>query len=263
MEFTDAQIGAWVGSFLWPFFRVASFLMVVPVVGTQLVPMRVRLGLSFLITLIIAPLIGDVPQVEAISFDAFYIILQQVFIGTLMGFVFVLLMQLFVVAGQMVAMQMGLGFASMIDPTNGVNVPILSQIFLVSVTLVFLSINGHLVMIEVAVESFYVWPVSSTIVGPGSVRPEILWEFIMRINWLFASALLVALPVITAVLIINISFGVMTRAAPQMNVFSLGFPIGMLFGLFILWVSTRELGLQFQRFSEQTFIFLHQMQGAN
>ncbi|KZZ36305.1 flagellar biosynthetic protein FliR, partial [Oleiphilus sp. HI0117] len=219
MEFTDAQIGAWVGSFLWPLFRIASFLMVVPVIGTRLVPMRVRIGLSFALTLIVAPLIDPVPVIDALSIGSFLIVLQQVVIGTLMGFMFVLLMQLFVVAGQMISMQMGLGFASMVDPTNGVNTPILSQIFLIGVTLTFLAMNGHLVMIEVIVESFRAWPISASIIGENSIEPYLLWDMLMRINWLFASALLVALPVVTSVLIVNISFGVMTRAAPQMNVF--------------------------------------------
>jgi len=262
MEFTDAQIGAWVGSFLWPLFRIASFLMVVPVIGTQLVPMRVRMGLAFIITLLVAPLLGDMPQVEALSLYTMFITLQQIVIGTLMGFMFVMMMQVFVVAGQMIAMQMGLGFASMVDPTNGVSVAVLSQIFLVAVTLVFLAINGHLVMIEVIIESFHAWPVSTVIIGEGSVSQDSLWDLLMRINWLFASALLIALPVVTSVLIISLSFGIMTRAAPQMNVFSLGFPIGMLFGLFIIWVSSSGLAPHFQKLSEQTFIFLRGIQGG-
>ncbi len=262
MEFTDAQIGAWVGSFLWPLFRVASFLMVIPIVGTQLVSMRVRLGLAVLITLVVAPLLPAVPQVDALSFHAFFLTLQQVFIGTLLGFMFVMLMQVFVIAGQMIAMQMGLGFASMIDPSNGVSVAVLSQIYLIAVTLIFLSMNGHLVMFEVLVESFKAWPISTNIIGEGGFGIDLLWEMLMRMTWLFVSALLVALPLVTAVLIVNLSFGIMTRAAPQMNVFSLGFPIGILFGLLIIWVSTSGLVPQFEKISEQTFLFLRQIQEA-
>lgn len=262
MVFTDAQIGAWVGSFLWPLFRVASFFMVIPFLGAQFVPMRVRLGLAVTVTLVISPLVGTVPEVDALSVQAVLITLQQIFIGTVMGFMFVLLFQLFVVVGQMIAMQMGLGFASMIDPSNGVNVAVLAQIFLIAITLMFLSMNGHLVMIEVMVESFKAWPVSSSILGEGSLSKAMLWEIIMRISWLFAAALLLALPAITSVLIVNLSFGVMTRAAPQMNVFSLGFPIAMIFGLFIVWVSTGELFPHFQKLSEETFGFLRELQGA-
>jgi len=261
MEFTDAEIGAWVGSFLWPFFRVASFLMVIPIVGTQLVPMRVRIGLSFLITLLILPTIGEVPQVEALSFSAFYLILQQVFIGTILGFMFIMLMQVFVLAGQLIAMQMGLGFASMVDPSNGVNVATLAQIFLVSVTLIFLAMNGHLVMIEVVIESFRAWPISMTIIGEGSIHGEDFWRLIMRISWLFVSALLIALPIITSVLIVSLSFGITAKAAPQLNVFTLGFPLGMLFGMYVLWMSVGQLAPVFQKFTEQTFAFLYEIQG--
>lgn len=260
MNFTDAEIGTWVSTWLWPLFRIASFFMVIPVIGTQLVPMRVRVGLAFLVTLLVVPLIPPVPVVEPLSFNAVFITLQQVFIGSLTGFMFVMLMQLFVVAGMMIAMQMGLGFASMVDPANGVNVPVLSQIFLVCVTLIFLAMNGHLVMIEIIVETFRSWPISEQIIGVNSITREDMWMFISRISWLFASALVMALPAITAVLIINLSFGIMTRAAPQMNVFSLGFPIGMMFGLFIVWVSSNGLLPQFDTFSTETFLFLRDIQ---
>tara|TARA_R110002049_G_scaffold73894_13_gene190809 strand:- start:379 stop:1167 length:789 start_codon:yes stop_codon:yes gene_type:complete len=262
MEFTDAQIGAWVGSFVWPLFRIASFLMIIPIFGTQLVPMRVRSGMAFLLAVIVAPLIPEVPLIEALSIEAVLITMQQVFIGGLMGLMFVMLLQIFVVAGQLIAMQMGLGFASMVDPINGVNVPILSQIYLICVTLIFLSMNGHLVMIETIIESFDIWPISQDILGGGSIQPEQLWQFLLRINWLFASALLVALPVITSVLIVNISFGIVTRAAPQMNVFTLGFPIGMLFGVFLIWASVSEMAPMFDRFSRELFEFFREIKGA-
>lgn len=262
MVFTDAQIGAWVAGWLWPLFRIASFFMVIPIIGTQLVPMRVRIGLAFLTTIVVAPLLDAVPVIDVLSFQAVIITLQQIFIGTLLGFMFVLLTQLFVTMGQMVSMQMGLGFASMVDPANGVSVPILAQIFLVAITLIFLAMNGHLVMIEVIVESFRSWPVSDVILGPGGISHESLWSVLLRIDWMFAAALVLALPGITAVLIINLSFGIMTRAAPQMNVFSLGFPIGMMFGLFIVWVSVSGLLPQFDRIAQQTFVFLRELQGA-
>lgn len=261
LNFTDAQIGQWVASFLWPLFRIASFLMIIPIIGTQLVPMRVRLGLSFLLALVVAPLLPPVPAVDALSLDALFITVQQALIGSMLGFGFLLLIQVFIVAGQIIAMQIGLGFASMVDPANGINVPVLAQIYLIAVTLMFLAMNGHLVMIEVIVESFYAWPVSSQILGPDGLHTEAHWAIMMRVSWLFTSGLLIALPAITAVLIVNLAFGVMTRAAPQMNIFSLGFPIGMVFGLFIIWVSASGLLPQFNRLSAETFIFMRELLG--
>ncbi len=253
---TDAEIGAWIGSYLWPLFRVASFFMSIPFIGTQLVPMRVRLGLALLVTMTILPSVGTVPQIDALSLHSLFVIFQQVLIGASLAFMLTMMVQLFVVAGQIVAMQMGLGFAQMVDPTNGVSVPVLAQFYLISVTLAFLSINGHLVMIEIIVNSFTVWPITTTM-----IPAEVLWEMIVRISWLFEGALLMALPISMSVFIVNISFGVMTRAAPQMNIFSLGFPIGLIFGLLVVWVTFPSFLPFFQNIVEDTFIFINGLQG--
>ena len=125
----------------------------------------------------------------------------------------------------------------------------------------FLSLKVSLYNSQI-IESFYIWPVSQDILGGTSIQLDQLWEFLMRINWLFASALLVALPVITSVLVVNISFGIVTRAAPQMNVFSLGFPIGMLFGIFLVWASIYEMAPIFDRFSRELFEFFREIKGV-
>lgn len=256
INFTDAEISTWVGVHLWPLFRIASFFMAIPIIGTQLIPMRIRLGLALLTAMVVVPNAGPVPQIDALSLSSLYVIFQQVLIGVSLAFVLTMLVQLFVVAGQIIAMQMGLGFAQMVDPTNGVSVPVLSQFYLISVTLLFLAINGHLVMIEVIVNSFQAWPISTSMFSS-----EVLLSILGRISWMFAGALLMALPISMSVLIVNISFGVMTRAAPQMNVFSLGFPIGLIFGLFVVWVMYGEFFPNFVALTEQTFMFLNELQG--
>lgn len=249
-------IGQWVGQHLWPLFRLASFMMVIPFVGTQLVPARVRLGLALMITILIVPLIPPVPQVEAFSADAVVITLQQILIGVGMGFALTALFQLFVVAGQMIAMQMGLGFASMVDPANGINVPVLAQIYSITITLLYLAMNGHLVAFEVFIESFYTLPIGLEGLGQAGV-----WDLAHRVSWVFVSAVLLALPAVTAVLIVTISFGVMTRAAPQMNIFALGFPIGLIFGLFSIWVLHANFLPHFEQYTRETFEFMRQLQG--
>lgn len=249
-------IGQWVGQHLWPLFRLASFMMVIPFVGTQLVPARVRLGLALMITILVVPMIPPVPQVEAFSADAVVITLQQILIGVGLGFALTALFQLFVVAGQMIAMQMGLGFASMVDPANGINVPVLAQIYSITITLLYLAMNGHLVAFEVFIESFHTLPIGLEGLGQAGV-----WDLAHRVSWVFVSALLLALPAVTAVLIVSISFGVMTRAAPQMNIFALGFPIGLIFGLFSIWVLHANFLPHFEQYTRETFEFMRQLQG--
>jgi len=129
-------------------------------------------------------------------------------------------------------MQMGLGFASMVDPTNGISVAILSTFYLMFVVFLFVLFDGHLVMIEVIADSFVQIPISTA-----GVDNDFYFRIISTISWVFSSALLLALPALTALLITNFAFGIMTRAAPQMNIFALGFPVALMFGLFIIWLS--------------------------
>ncbi len=234
MEFlalTDAELGAWLGGFLWPLFRILGFLMVAPVLGSNLVPMRVRLVLAVVLAFVAAPLAGDVPAVDGLSLSAMLIVLQQVLVGAALGFFLQIIFQLFTLASQMIAMQMGLGFASMMDPANGVTGAILSTFYVMFVTLLFVTMDGHLLMIAILIDSFQALPV-----GTQGLSDGMILQLVSTISWAFGSALVLALPAVTALLLTNFAFGIMTRAAPQMNIFALGFPVALMFGLFILWV---------------------------
>lgn len=257
IELSTAEISAWIGRYIWPFFRVSAFFMAVPVIGTQLVPMRIRLGLSIVVTLAIVPLVQDMPRVDGLSFGAYILAGQQLLVGVAMAFVLQLMMQVFVVAGQMIAMQMGLGFASMVDPVNGVAVAVLSQFYLMLSMLLFIAMNGHLVMIEVLVESFNVIPIGFSMLDVGVFHQLALWG-----AWMFGSAIVIAMPAVTALLIVNFAFGIMNRAAPQLNIFSLGFPFTMLFGLLIVFISLSGFLPQFESISSQALIMMRQLIGV-
>ena len=254
LSLDSAIIGGWLSGIVFPLFRIAGMLMVAPIFGTQLVPARVRIAFSVLITLAVYPHLPAMPSLDLVSLPAFLIVGQQLLIGVAMGFVLVILLQMFVVAGQIIAMQMGLGFASMVDPSNGVSVTVLSQFHLMMVTLLFLAMNGHLVMIEVLVESFYSLPV-----GMGFISDNRLWELASWGSWLFGSALLISLPAVASMLIINFSLGVITRAAPQLNIFAVGFPAMMVMGLCIVWVTINSYLPQFDGYARQALDMMSMM----
>jgi len=242
-ELTNAQIGGWLGQFLLPLFRIASMLMVMPVIGTQLVPVRVRLYLALAICVVLAPTLPPMPQVDSVSLQSMLLVGEQVLIGVMFGFMLQLYFHLFTVAGQIIAVQMGLGFASMVDPSNGVSVPVLGQFLLMLVTLLFLVMNGHLVVLEVLAESFVTLPV-----GEGLLLDH-YWSIAGKLSWVIAAGLLISLPIVTALLIVNLAFGVMTRAAPQLNIFSIGFPLTLVLGLFIFWAGLADFFAHFQMFA--------------
>ncbi len=226
------ELGDYLGSFLWPLFRIMGFFLAAPLFGTQLVPMRIRVILAVALTVLVAPILPPVPLVDGVSLGAILIVAQQVAIGAALGFFMQLLFQVFVLAGQLIAMQMGLGFASMVDPSNGVNVAILSTVYMMLVMLLFVTFDGHLVMLEILVESFRIVPIMSF-----GLDTDMMMRVVSTLTWVFSSGLVLALPALTALLITNFAFGIMTRAAPQLNIFALGFPIALMFGLFIIWIS--------------------------
>ena len=256
LELTNAQIGGWLGQFLLPLFRIASMLMVMPVIGTQLVPTRVRLYLALAICLVLAPTLPPMPQVDSVSLQSMLLIGEQVLIGVMFGFVLQLYFHLFAVAGQIIAIQMGLGFASMVDPANGVNVAVIGQFFTMLVTLLFLSMNGHLVVFEVLTESFTTLPVG------GGLLTNHYWEIANKLGWVLGAALLLVLPAITALLVVNIAFGVMTRAAPQLNIFSIGFPLTLVLGMVILWIGLADILNQYQPLASEALQFLRELAQA-
>ena len=221
-----ADLEYWVAAVLFPLFRIGSFFMAMPIIGTQMVPVRVRLGLALAVTFLLVPALPEIPVYDPLSLNTWLVILHQILIGTLMGFVLQFLCQSFIAGAQMIAMQSGLGFASMTDPSTGVQVIVVAQMYSMMAILLFLAMNGHLVMMDIMAQSFYALPI-----GMGGFDGDVFMRVVLSLSWLFAAALLMALPAITALLIINLAFGVMTKAAPQLNIFAIGFPFSMLMGL--------------------------------
>jgi flagellar biosynthetic protein FliR len=226
MNFTGAELTTWLATILWPFMRIGAMFAAAPIFSARSVPVRIRIILAFLIAWVLAPVLPAPPNVELISGQALLISVHQVIIGVAMGFIIQMVFAAFIIAGQSIAMAMGLGFASMIDPQNGVQVPVVSQVFLIMVTLVFLALNGHLVLIDVLARSFENLPVGMMVPSRDG-----LWQLV---NWgsdMFTGGLLIALPAVAALLLVNLAFGVTTRAAPQLNIFAVGFPVMIMVGL--------------------------------
>ncbi|MGO1247384.1 MAG: flagellar biosynthetic protein FliR [Oceanisphaera sp.] len=232
MNFSTEQILLWVASYIWPLCRIAGMMMTMVMFGANLTPMFTRLLLAVAITVAVAPVLPIMPDVALFSVGGFLITGQQVLIGAAVGLLSQFLLQTFVTAGQVVAMQTSLGFASMVDPLNGQSTPVVGQLYLMLGTLLFLALNGHLVMIEAIVMSFTTLPVSMSGISVAS------WQNLAGLlSLIFYAAVAMSLSAIVAMLLINFTFGIMTRAAPQLNVFSIGFAVSMVCGLFILWLT--------------------------
>ncbi len=229
MSFTYQEYLQLIGLYFWPFVRIGTMLSIIPLFGMKGVPVRSRLILSLVITLAVAPMLPLPPPVDPFTWQGLLYMMQQILIGLAMGVIFLVVFQAFVVAGHMIAMAMGLAFASMVDPATGVNAPVVAQYFTIMATLLFLALDGHIMVIYAVAESFYLLPVGSNFLTTESL--QLVAQFG---STMFSAGVLIALPAITALLLINISFGVITRAAPALNIFAVGFPITLMAGLVML-----------------------------
>ncbi|MBY8039591.1 flagellar biosynthetic protein FliR [Vibrio fluvialis] len=231
MEYPTSVVLDFIANYFWPYARISAMLMVMSVTGARFVSTRIRLYLGLAITLAVMPAIPQVPEdLELLSFNGFLTTLNQLIIGVAMGMVTQFMIQTFVMLGQILGMQSSLGFASMVDPANGQNTPLLGQLFMFLATLFFLASDGHLKMIHLLVLSFKSLPIGTGTLTAVDFRELSLWLGIM-----FKVALSMSLSGIVALLTVNLSFGVMTRAAPQLNIFSLGFAFALLVGLLLCW----------------------------
>jgi len=240
MDFSTGQIGAWIGGMVWPFMRIGAMMMANPVFGSRSVPVRVRIILTVVLTMMISPLLPAMPPVDVLGSQGVLISLREVLIGLTMGFCLQLFFQALVMAGDYMANAMGLGFASMADPVNGVSVPIISQFLTLLSFLLFFSFGGHVLLIELLRTSFEIAPVGVLDLDPAKALDVAAWA-----SRMFGIAVLVSIPVVAILLLVYISLGVMTRAAPQLNIFSVGFPLTILVGFVAIIFALPAFGERF------------------
>jgi len=257
MIISGAELTSWLAALLWPFMRIGAMFAAVPIFSARSVPVRIRVLLAFFVAWMLMPVIPEPPAVELISAQALLISVHQVLIGLAMGFIMQLVFAAFVIAGQSIAMAMGLGFASMIDPQNGLQVPVVSQIFLIMVTLIFLALNGHLILIEVLAKSFHDLPIGMLVPSRDG-----LWQLVTWGSNMFAGGMLIALPAVAALLLVNLAFGVTTRAAPQLNIFAVGFPVMIMVGLSFIILTLPTVTEHLSRLLMQAFELIERFLGS-
>ncbi|WP_399425641.1 flagellar biosynthetic protein FliR [Vibrio campbellii] len=251
MAITFAELSVILGQLWWPFFRVGAVFISMPFFGDALIPVWVRSLLALSIVVITAPLMPPMPEVELFSMTSLFLAFEQAIWGLMFGLILHMLFNVFTMLGQTISLQMGLGMAMMNDPVNGLSVAILGRMFLIFSILLFLALEGHLLVIDIVIQSFVIWPVGSGITALS------LQGVVNIFGWMFASALALALPAIVSMLLANISFGVMNRAAPSLNVYALGFPMTMLLGLFSVLISVSGVPSRYTALVHDTIRFLN------
>jgi flagellar biosynthesis protein FliR len=245
ISLTSLQIDAWIAAFIYPLARILAFIATAPLWSTAGVPRRTRLILGIAVAVAISPGLPPMPVVQPGSMAGLWIMLQQVLIGLGMGFAAQIVFSAVSFAGEFISAQMGLGFATFYDPLNSSQTPVIAEFMVLLTMLTFLSMNGHLLYFGTLAQSFAAIPVSATPLAAES------WLNLVELGTkIFSAGLLLSLPIIVALMITNLALAVLTRAAPQLNIFALGFPLTLSVGYIALAISLNYLAVPLQSLFE-------------
>lgn len=233
---TSAQLSAWIVAFLWPFVRMLALISTAPVFSEGVVQRQLKIGLAALLAIAISPTLDPMPTIPLVSVASLWILIQQILIGAAMGFAMRLVFAAVQAAGEFTGLQMGLSFASFFDPTAGGNTMVVARLLNAMAMMIFLALDMHLMMIATLAESFHALPIADAplsatgwrvLVGAGSA--------------VFTAGLMLALPLVTALLIINLAMGLLNRASPQLSIFAVGFPLTLLAGIILMQLQMYHL----------------------
>ena len=226
-------------AFMWPMLRISALLLAAPVFSLSALTVRIRVLLALALSVMVYPLFTW-PDIDPLSPAGLLEICNQLLIGGFMSLALQIVTAAVVVAGQTISNSMGLSMASLIDPNLG-NVPVVAQFLLILSTLIFVSLGGHAMLLALILESFATLPVGSSLFGPQAYAQLVSWS-----SMIFLGALLTALPVMVTLLFISIGLGVVTRAAPSLNIFSVGLPATIVVGFVVLLLSLANIGSRIQ-----------------
>lgn len=232
LSFNSVELEALLAAFFWPFMRLLALMLTAPVFAERTLPVRVKIGLAVIFAVLIAPTLPPPPAVPLVSLAGAVVLGQQLLIGAALGFAMRIVVAAVEMAGELAGLQMGLGYATLFDPERADLIPVLGQFLGFLALLALLAIDGHLLLIQVLADTFRILPLAGPGLGTAGLLTLVQWG-----GELFAAGTLLALPIVGALLVANVALGILTRAAPQLNLFAVGFPLTLGAGLVILAVA--------------------------
>jgi len=229
ISFSYNELLALFSIYFWPFLRLLGLFMAAPLFSESGIPARVKVGLAAVFSIIIGPMLPATDLIHSNLYEILFLLLMQTLIGLLMGLTMRIIFSAVQTAGEFVGLQMGLSFASFFDPATGSNTAVLARFFNVVAMLIFISVDGHLFLLDVLFYSFTEIPVALTPLSVDGIGVFLDWS-----RYIWFSGLLLALPLIIVLLSINLAFGILNRTAQQLTVFAVGFPITLSVGFILL-----------------------------
>jgi flagellar biosynthetic protein FliR len=257
ITFTSVELNTWIASFLWPLTRIMGLITIAPLFGNASIPARVKIALGILLALVIAPTVPSLPAMDPMSLPGLLILTQQFIIGLAMGFAMRIVFAAVEMAGEISGMTMGLGFATFFNPQSRGRSSAISQFLALLTLMVYLATNLHLVLLSTLAESFTTMPISALPMGGQVFQQLVEWG-----GKIFSAGVQLSLPIVAALLITNIALGILTRAAPQLNLFGIGFPVTIGVGFIMIGLTLPYLATPLDRLFQESIEMIRQMTTA-
>ena len=237
--------------------RIGAFMMAAPFFGSRWVPLQVRVIMAMSLAVAVAGAAPAIAPETIASFAILPVIFTELSIGLVAGLVMTIFFAASMLAGEKIASTAGLGYAAQIDPNAGGQTPVVSQILYLFLLVVFVSIDGHLIVIRSMLETYRIMPI-----GFNPNFDAMILSGIAASGTMFFAATMIMLPIAMILLFINISIGIVTRSAPQLNLFSFGFPISLIGVFLILYLSADFLGTAMADLTDNAIQQVHELIGA-
>lgn len=245
ISISSAALNAWIAGLMWPLARILGLIATAPLFNNQKIPARGRIALAVLLALIVAPSVPAQVATEPMSFPGLLILAQQMLIGLAMGMAMRIVFAAVEMAGEIIGMTMGLGFATFYDPQSAAHTSAISQFLSLVMLMLYLAMNFHLMLLSVLVDSFSTMPVGAGSLGMG------LEQLVSWAGRIFSAGVQLSLPIVAALLINNIALGILTRAAPQLNIFGIGFPVAIGVGFIMIALTIPYLAVPMERLMQE------------
>lgn len=243
---TEAQLMAWLSPVFWPFVRVLAVFTAAPIFSLRAFPVRARILLALLVALGVQASLPPQPVIGLGDPQALGVLIQQVGIGLSIGFAIRLVFSAMELAGEIIGFQMGLNFAAFFDPAMGGQSSAVARFYGYLASLLFVAMNGHLMVLMAVTRSFEAFPVDQNFLQALS-----LMKLHVLGGEIFAAALWMALPIVTMLMFVNLALGIISRVAPQMNIYAIGFPVTLSVGLVGITVTLPMLDKPMQALMER------------
>ncbi len=238
---TSVELNTWIAALLWPLTRILGLIAAAPIFGNSSIPVPYKVSLGLVLASIMGPTIPAIPAADPMSLAGLLILVQELLTGLAMGFTMRIVFAAVEMAGEISSLTMGLGFASFFDPLTKGRSSAVSQFMALIATMAFIAVNAHLVLLATLAESFVSVPIAASPVNSGGFRDLAMWG-----GRIFSAGVQLSLPIVGALLITNVALGILTRAAPQLNIFGIGFPISLAVGFLLVAMALPYLSTPLQ-----------------